>query len=80
MVKLFVSLNFLVSFYDHLIKIKGNNSTPAKVGNEKVMGDGSATLTKAAVDYIGGKTNHKEQEGQNDSNALVHNQANRKSS
>jgi len=46
MIEFFISLDFLVPFHDHLIEVKCNNSTPTKIGDEKVMGDGSTALTK----------------------------------
>ena len=48
-VELFVTLDFLVTLDDHLVEVESNNPTPAEVGDEEIVRDGSATLTERAV-------------------------------
>lgn len=75
-VELFVSLDLLVSFDDHLVEVESDNSTPAKIGNEKVVCDSSTTLTEGAFNDSVSKRKHEEEEGKDNGDALVHNQPN----
>jgi hypothetical protein len=59
-VELFVTLDLLVTLDDHLVEVEGNNTTPAEVGNEEVVSDGSTTLTKGALHNSVRKGYHKE--------------------
>jgi len=59
-VELFIALNFFVSLDNHLVEVEGNNTTPAKVGDKKVVADGSTTFTEGALNNSVSKSKHEE--------------------